>query len=72
MPPATEAAPSTEALTELVDENHPEVLELVQEAVDEAKGQEVVLPAEVYVEVMEEAIEATEKEMRKHTTEGPL
>ena len=56
----------------MVDENHPEVLEIVQEAVEAAKGQDVVLPPETYVEVMEEAIENAEKDLRKSTVDGPM
>ena len=56
-----------------VDANHPEVLAIVEAAVKEAEKQVVQLAPDVYIEVMEAAIQQAEREMRdKNTTGGPL
>ena len=70
--PPTEEVQHAEQLINMVNENHPEVLEIVQEAIDAAKAQAVVLSPETYVEVMEEAIKSAEMNLRKSTVDGPM
>lgn len=55
-----------------VDGSHPEVIALVEAAVKEAEKQEIQLPADVYVEIMEEAIKGVEKEIRRIQPNGPM
>ena len=62
---------TTETMIE-VDAEHPEVQAIVQEAVKAAEEQKVTLAAEVYTEVMEEAVQQAEREMRERNPAGPL
>ncbi|CAH1800212.1 unnamed protein product, partial [Owenia fusiformis] len=55
-----------------VDDKHPEVIALVEAAMVEAEKMPVVLPPEVYIEIMEEAIKNVEKDLRKNGEDGPM
>ena len=55
-----------------VDATHPQVAAMVEQAVAAAKDNEVTLPADTYIEVMEEAIQEAERDIRKTNPEGPL
>ncbi|KAK7500075.1 hypothetical protein BaRGS_00008622, partial [Batillaria attramentaria] len=55
-----------------VDENHPEVIALVEAAVKEAEKQAITLPAEVIVEVMDAAVVEAERNIRNEFPEGPV
>ena len=68
---ATTVAEQSEKPIE-VDESHPDVLEIVNAAVKTAQEQEVILGAEVWIEVMEEGIKKGEEEMRKRNPDGPM
>ena len=67
----TEGEKSTEFTVE-VDAFHPEVVSMVDLAVDAAKETEVALAAETYIDIMEEAIQEAEKSMRAKDEHGPL
>lgn len=55
-----------------IDENHPEVAALVEKAVQMAEERDINIPAEMWIDVMEEAIKNAEDEMRKVNPDGPM
>ena len=63
-------APASEKVIE-VDESHPEVQAMVAAAVKVAEEQTVTLPAEQWIEVMEQTIKDAEGEMWKRNSNGP-
>ena len=71
--PTTAETDTSVAPTETeIDDNHPEVRAMVEQAMAAARDQDISLPPETYITVMEEAIEEAEKEMRQKIPDGPL
>ena len=54
-----------------VNEDHPEVKERVEAAVKAAEESKVILPAETFIDVMEEAIQNVEEKRREADPDGP-
>lgn len=52
--------------------DHPEVQKAVEQAVDEARTAAVNIPADVYAELMQKAIQAVEQAQRDKDAQGPL
>ena len=52
--------------------DHPEVKEIVDAAVKSAEQSELTLAPEIYIDVMEEAIQKLEKERRSTNPNGPM
>ena len=55
-----------------VDETHPDVIAIVEKAVQDAEKNVINLNAEVYMEILEEAIRDAEKKMRESKPDGPM
>lgn len=55
-----------------VDETHPEVIAIVEQAVKLAEEHQISLPPEAYIEVLETAIKDAEKDIREKTPDGPM
>lgn len=70
--PSETTTTAASRLIEEVDATHPEVVALVEVAVKAAEQQEVSLVPDVWIEVMEAAIEETEKAMRDTNPDGPM
>ena len=66
--PATE---TSEPVTVEVTEEHPDVTAIVDAAVKAAEGNEVTLSPEVWIEVLEEAIQDLERQKRIDDPTGP-
>lgn len=52
--------------------DHPEVQKAVEQAVEEARTAAVNIPADVYAELIQNAIQAVEQEQREKDPQGPL
>lgn len=52
--------------------DHPEVQKSVEQAVEEARTAAVNIPADVYAELIQNAIQAVEQEQREKDPQGPL
>ena len=55
-----------------VDDTHPDVIAIVEKAVQDAEKNVINLNAEVYIEILEEAIRDAEKKMREAKPDGPM
>lgn len=55
-----------------IDATHPDVIALVEKAVNDAEKNSVNLTPEIYLEILEEGIREAEKEMRETKPDGPL
>ena len=67
---ASEAAASEKLSA--VDETHPEVAAMVEQAVKNAEALSVTLPPEAWIDAMELAIKEHEEEMRMNNPTGPM
>ena len=54
-----------------VKDEHPEVVEAVKKALEDAENQNVTLPAQVYAEVLQENIKIVQMERLKIEPKGP-
>ncbi len=55
-----------------VTADHPEVKVMVEAAIKAAEEQQITIPPETYIEIMEQAITDKEKERRLKNPDGPL
>ena len=55
-----------------IDETHPDVIAIVDKAVEEAQKNVTNLSAEVYIEILDQAIKDAEKKMREKEPDGPM
>ena len=55
-----------------IDETHPDVIAIVEKAVEDAEKNVINLSAEVYIEILDEAIKDAEKQMREAKPDGPM
>ena len=55
-----------------MDETHPDVIAIVEKAVQDAEKTVISLNPEVYLEILEEAIRDAEKKMRESKPDGPM
>ena len=55
-----------------VDATHPDVIALVEKAVQDAEKNVINLSAEAYIEILDEAIKDCEKKMGEANPEGPM
>lgn len=54
-----------------VKDEHPEVVEAVKKALEEAENQAVTLPAQVYADVLQENVKMVQSERLKIDPKGP-
>lgn len=55
-----------------VDATHPDVIAIVEKAVQDAEKNVINLSAEAYIEILDEAIKDCEKKMGEASPEGPM
>lgn len=55
-----------------IDATHPDVIAAVQVATKDVEMQQIQLPPDVYIEILDEAIKLAEKELRQTNPIGPM